>query len=37
LPYRNGKRDEWLQKTEIERISGPFVNSDSSMDKEKLT
>jgi hypothetical protein len=36
LPYRNGKRDEWLQKSEIERISGPFVNSDSNFDKEKI-
>lgn len=36
LPYRNGKRDEWLQKCEIERISGPFVNSDSNFDKEKI-
>ena len=36
LPYRNGKRDEWLQKSEIERISGPFVNSDCNFDKEKI-
>jgi hypothetical protein len=36
LPYRNGKRDEWFQKTELDRISGPFVNSDSNIDKEKI-
>ena len=36
LPYRNGKRDEWLQKTELDRVCGPFVNSDSNFDKEKI-
>lgn len=36
LPYRNGKRDEWLQKSEIGRISGPFVHSDDNIDKEKI-
>ena len=36
LPYRNGKRDEWLQKTEMARITGPFVNSDNNLDKDKI-
>jgi hypothetical protein len=35
LPYRNGKRDEWLTKNEIERINGPFVNTEV-FDKEKV-
>ena len=26
LPYPKGNRDEWMSKSELDRLSGPFVN-----------
>jgi hypothetical protein len=28
VEYPNGKRDEWLAKLDVERIAGPFVNTE---------
>ena len=36
LPYPKGNRDEWISKTDVERISGPFVNTDTNRDPEKI-
>lgn len=36
LPYPKGNRDEWIGKKDLERLCGPFVNSDSNRDAEKI-
>lgn len=36
LPYPKGNRDEWISRTETERISGPFANTDTNRDPEKI-
>jgi hypothetical protein len=36
LPYPKGNRDEWIGKKDLERISGPFTNSDSNRDADKI-
>ena len=29
LPYPKGNRDEWIAKSEVDRLSGAFANSES--------
>jgi hypothetical protein len=36
LPYPKGNRDEWISKTDVERLSGPFVYTESHRDPEKI-
>ena len=36
LPYPKGNRDEWITKTDFERLSGPFVNTDTNRDPESV-
>jgi len=36
LPYPKGNRDEWISKTDFERISGPYINTDTNRDPEKI-
>jgi len=35
LPYPKGNRDEWIGKSELERLSGAFVNSESIKSKDE--
>lgn len=34
LEYPKGNRDEWLRKSEVERVSGPFKHSEELIDKD---
>lgn len=34
VEYPRGNRDEWLKKTELERVSGPFLNTEELMEKD---
>jgi hypothetical protein len=34
VEYPKGNRDEWLKRTEIERVTGAFVNSQELIEKE---
>jgi hypothetical protein len=36
MPYPKGNRDEWITKTDSERLSGPFINTDTNRDPEKI-
>ena len=36
LPYPKGNRDEWISKSDLERISGPYMNTDTNRDTEKI-
>jgi hypothetical protein len=36
LPYPKGNRDEWISKSELERLSGPFVYTDENKDPEEI-
>ena len=34
VEYPNGKRDEWLKKSEVDRIAGPFVFTEELIEKD---
>jgi hypothetical protein len=34
LPYPKGNRDEWITRSDVERLSGPFVNTDTNRDPD---
>mmetsp|Transcript_27346 Transcript_27346/g.41588 ORF Transcript_27346/g.41588 Transcript_27346/m.41588 type:complete len:91 (+) Transcript_27346:1107-1379(+) len=34
LPYPKGNRDEWIKASEIERLSGPFLQSCEYLEKD---
>ena len=37
LPYPKGNRDEWMTEAELaNRISGPFINTEPSEDRETI-
>ena len=36
LPYPKGNRDEWIAKSELDRISGPFSQIECSKDPEDI-
>mmetsp|Transcript_9388 Transcript_9388/g.15828 ORF Transcript_9388/g.15828 Transcript_9388/m.15828 type:complete len:98 (-) Transcript_9388:986-1279(-) len=34
LEYPKGNRDEWIRKSEVDRLSGAFLNSESIIEKD---
>lgn len=34
VEYPRGNRDEWLKKSELERVAGPFAHSESILEKD---